>query len=118
MTFLARAEISYMLYEIKLKDILYYGTIKVLGTSICGEFISAHSPHSVIGSSPDISIFLTMKTLILISSILALGLADSCYEDNCARRVTGTWLGIGLPVESRISFCNDFVRATVSPIPT
>ncbi|KAH8173919.1 hypothetical protein LIA77_05338 [Sarocladium implicatum] len=42
----------------------------------------------------------------------------NCHGDNCANQVTGTFGGIGIPIETRISMCNSYLLATIQPEPT
>ncbi|KAK7210387.1 hypothetical protein V2G26_017565 [Clonostachys chloroleuca] len=42
-------------------------------------------------------------------------LTAACSGDNCANHVTGQWAGIGVPIGSRISMCNSFLRVTIVP---
>lgn len=53
------------------------------------------------------------------SLLLGLGNAASyCFGDNCANHVTGSWGGIGVPLQSRLSMCNSILRTTIEPLPT
>ncbi|CAH0037589.1 unnamed protein product [Clonostachys solani] len=54
---------------------------------------------------------------IIGAALLAweVNLVAACSGDNCANHVTGQWAGIGVPIESRISMCNSFLRVTIVP---
>lgn len=55
--------------------------------------------------------------LIFVLFLFTAHVQADCHADNCANHVTGTFGGIGVPKQTRVSLCNDYMRVTVKPAP-